>query len=295
MKRNFLWYFTRINPSGPLIFNIFLCDLFYFLADVAVPSYADNSTHYSASKTNDLVIKELEHLSKVPFKWFDSNYMKTNSGKSHILFSGNDKASTNIDDNIILSENKNELLGINLDSNFSFEDHINNFSEKASRKLNALARGAPYMCLEKRKTVTKAFVISQFGYCPLVWMSHSRSRNNKVKSLHERALRIIYRDRSSSFQDLLKKDDSVTIHHGNIQTLATEMLKVKKDIAMEIMKRLIASKMSAYELRNNNSFKRRRENPGCHGTKLVSYLGPKICNLVPNETMGPFSLPEMVA
>ena len=73
------------------------------------------------------------------------------------------------------------------------------------------------------------------------------------------------------------------------------MLKVKKDIAMKIMKRLIASKMSAHQLRNNNSFKRRRENPGYHDTKLVSYLGPKICNLVLNETMGQFSLPEMVA
>ena len=77
--------------------------------------------------------------------------MKINSGKSHILFSGNDNVSANIDNHTIISENKNELLGIILDSKLSFEDHINNLCKKASQKLNALARIAPYTCLEKRK------------------------------------------------------------------------------------------------------------------------------------------------
>ena len=71
---------------------------------------------YSANKTNDLVLKEIEQFSKVLFKWFNFSYMKINSGKSHILFSGNDNVSANIDDHTIISENKNELLGIVLDS-----------------------------------------------------------------------------------------------------------------------------------------------------------------------------------
>ena len=182
---------------GSSIFNIFLCDLFYFLEGVAVASYVDDTTPYTASKTNDLVIKEIEHFSKVLFKWFDFHYMKINSGKSHVLSSGNDNVSANIDNHTIISENKNELLGIILDSKLSFEDHINNLCKKASQKLNALARIASYVCLEKRKTVMKPYVASQFGYCPLVWMFHSRSLNNKINSLHERALRITYGHRSS--------------------------------------------------------------------------------------------------
>ena len=86
--------------------------------------------------------------------------MKINSGKSQMLFSGNENVSANIDNHTITSENKNELLGIILDSKFSFEDHINNPWKKASQKLNALVRIAPYMCLEKRKTVMKAYIIS---------------------------------------------------------------------------------------------------------------------------------------
>ena len=81
----------------------------------------------------------------------------------------------------------------------------------------------------------------------------------------------------------LKKDNSGSIHHRNIQALATEMLKVKNKIAPEIMKKLFALKMSSYDLRNDYSFKRRRVNSVWHGTKLVSYLGPKIWDLVHNE------------
>ena len=90
--------------------------------------------------------------------------------------------------------------------------------------------------------------------------------------MYERALRITYSDRSSSFQDLLKKDNSVSIHHRNIQVLATEMFKIKNSIAPEIMKELLAPKMSPYDLRNNNSFKKRGVKSVSHGTESVLAL-----------------------
>ena len=116
----------------------------------------------------------------------------------------------------------------------------------------------------------KAYIASQFGYCPLVWMFHSRSLNNKINSLHERSLRITYSDRSSSFENLLEKDISVSIHHTNIQALATEMFEVKNNIAPKIRKQLFDPKMSSYDLRNNNSFKRKRVKSVWHGTESVS-------------------------
>ena len=115
-------------------------------------------------------------------------------------------------------------------------------------------------------------------------MFHSRILNKKINSLHERALRITCGDRSSSFENLLKKDNSVSIHHRNIQALATtEMFKVKNNIVLEIMKELFAPKTSSSDLRNNNSFKRRRVESVWHGTESVSCLGPQILDLVPNE------------
>ena len=67
-------------------------------------------------------------------------------------------------------------------------------------------------------------------------MFHRRGLNNKFNYLDERVLRIIYGYRSSSSPDLLKNDNSTTIHHRNIQALMTEMFKVKNNIAPEITK-----------------------------------------------------------
>ena len=69
----------------------------------------------------------------------------------------------------------------------------------------------------------KEFIMSQFSYFPLVWMRHSRTSTNKTKKLHERALRLVYDDRKSIFDELLDIGKSVTVHHRNIQVLATEL------------------------------------------------------------------------
>ena len=69
----------------------------------------------------------------------------------------------------------------------------------------------------------ETFIESQFNYCPLIWMFHSRTINNKINRLHERALRIVYSDFKSSFEGLLMKDNPFSIHERNIQSLAREI------------------------------------------------------------------------
>ena len=73
----------------------------------------------------------------------------------------------------------------------------------------------------------KSFIEPQFGYCPLVWMFHGRVRNRKINHLHECSLWIVYKDSISSFQELLQKDHSFTIHQRNIQNQAIELYKIK--------------------------------------------------------------------
>ena len=130
------------------------------------------------------------------------------------------------------------LLGITIDSNLFIEEHVNNLCKKASQKLNASARIPCYMDIQKPRTTMKSFTTSQFGYCPLVWMFHSRSLNNRINSIHERALRITYGDKTSIFQQLLEKDNSVSIHHRNLQTLATEMFKISNNLSLDFVKEI---------------------------------------------------------
>ena len=75
----------------------------------------------------------------------------------------------------------------------------------------------------------KTFIESQFNYCPLVWMFHNRTLNDKINKLQERALRLVYKDDDLTFQQLLEKNKSFTIHERNLQKLAIEMYKVKNN------------------------------------------------------------------
>ena len=103
----------------------------------------------------------------------------------------------------------------------------------------------------------KAFIACEFGYCPLVWMFHSRKVNSRVNKLHERALRIMYQDYASSFTELLEKDNSIIIHNRNIQLLATELFKVKNGLSPSFMNEiLVENAQHYYDLRKKTDFKR---------------------------------------
>ena len=141
-----------------------------------------------------------------------------------------------------------------IDSRLTFEEHVNNLCKKACQKLNALARISSYMDIPKRRIIFKSFITSQFGYCPLVWMCHSRKLNNKINAIHERTLRITYGDRQSSFQQLLEKDNSVSRHHRNLQVLATEMFKISRNLCPELLNDIFLKRTNPYNLRRNDTF-----------------------------------------
>ena len=88
------------------------------------------------------------------------------------------------------------------------------------------------MSLEKRRTLVKTFIESQFNYCPLIWMFHSRAPVNKINRIYYRGLRTVYSDYTSFFSELLDKDGSFAIHQRNVQSLVNEIFcrnNLKKD------------------------------------------------------------------
>ena len=121
----------------------------------------------------------------------------------------------------------------------------------------------------------KSFISSQFGYCPLVWMMHSRILNNRINKIQERALRIVYNDNNSSFKELLHKDDSVTIHTRNIQSLATELFKVVTGKSPEIMKEVFPLKESLPYC-TKFPFETKTVRTVTYGKNTLSFLGPNI-------------------
>ena len=114
-------------------------------------------------------------------------------------------------------------------------------------------------------------------------MFHSRGLNNKINRIHERALRITYNDKSSSYGELLTKDRSVTIHHRNIRALATEIYKVMQGISPPLLNEVFVPLHCNYKLRGNNFLQRRRVKSLGWGTKSISSLASKIWEILPSE------------
>ena len=115
---------------GPLLFNIHLCDLFYFLEDFDIASYADDTTIYTTEKNEESVIAALEKSSAILFKWFNNNFMKANNDKSHLLMSCKEQSSAIIESSCIKSSQKELLLGVTINNELKFDDHINYLCKK---------------------------------------------------------------------------------------------------------------------------------------------------------------------
>ena len=189
---------------GRILFNIFLSDLFLIVDDVDIANYADDNTIYKEHEKIDDLITSLQDAAAKLFKWFSDNQMKENTDKCYLLLSKDGSSEIHIGDSIIESSTCKKILGIKIDSKLRFDDHLRDLCNKATRKLGTLARATPYTNLQKRNVLRNAFFHTQFNYCALVLMLHSRQNNNKIKCLHERYLRLIHNDKLPSHGELLE-------------------------------------------------------------------------------------------
>ena len=228
---------------GPLLFNIFLADLFFILSDVGIASYANDNAPYVIIDDINGVITSLEKASKALFEWFKNNLLKSNADKCHSLVSSSDAVNLRVSEYDIKNSECEKLLCVKFNNKLTFEKHITDICRKASRKVYALARIAPCMDLSKRRIVMNASFNLQFNYCLLIWMCHSRTRNRKASRLHERCLPIIYNNKQLSFKMPIEKDGSVSIHDRNIQCLDTEMYKVSNGLSPPVVSNILTQKI----------------------------------------------------
>ena len=143
---------------------------------------------YISKKRIDDVIKTLEDESTKLYQWYTFNYLKPNADKYRLLLSSQDKElHLTIENEKIKNSNQEKLRGITIDNNSSCIPHVRKICRQASKKLHALARICTFMTQNKRKIIMKAFIESQFNYCPLVWMFHgNRGLNDAMNKIHER-------------------------------------------------------------------------------------------------------------
>ena len=199
---------------GPLLFNIYINDLMWFIENGEVCNYADDTTPYSCNKDLDLLKSNLEMDSLNAIEWFKNNYMKLNTDKCKLIVVGQKDHMVNINvggSNIEESKEVN-LLGVLIDDELSFKTHLDERIRKANAKIAMIKRNQHFLTFQQRKIVLSSFVHCHFSYAPLTLMFRSRELNNKINRVQKRALRILYNDDDSTFEELLERDEAFTVH-----------------------------------------------------------------------------------
>ena len=267
---------------GPLLFNIYISDLFLILKETKVANYADDTTPYTSAPTWIEVKGHLSTVANSIFTWLSYNQMVGNADKCQLI-------TNKIDDNLfimvkdepIFNTKTSKITGVDFDNLLTFTTHIENLCKKASLKISALARMSAFLSKAKRRYLMNAFIKCHFSYCPLIWMFHSRALEQKINRLHERCLRIVYSDRTSTFEDLLELDKSSTFHQRAIQFLAIELFKAKLSESND--EKIFNKNKSKIKTRKRNSFRTREVESELNGKSSLAYLGPKIWSILPNN------------
>ena len=198
----------RINKSSLRfdIESVFAISVFLFIVNTHPCNFADDTTLSACDVNIENLIHNLEDDTLSAIIWFEANYMKLNQGKCHFLTHGSRECLwIKVGKEKIWESRTEKLLGKTIDKNLTFDDHLTNICKKASQKLSGLARISHILPFYARRMIMKAFVESQFAYCPLTLMFCSRKMNRKINFIHERALRLVYDDYNSTFAEMWKK------------------------------------------------------------------------------------------
>ena len=273
---------------GPLLFNIFINDIFYFVDKSKLANFADDTTVYTTEDNILNLLTILKDEASIILNWFKTNEMKSNGDKCHLIIGNTNKNYSSLgciymENEFIESEDTVELLGVKIDNKLNFNEHVINLVKKGNQKLHALARISKFLSEDKLKLIMRTFIESQFNYCPLIWMFHSRTLNDKINKLHERTLRLVYKDDNLTFQQLLEKDKSVTIHERNIQKLAIEMYKVKNNLSPLPLQELFKQRDQTYLLRKERCWEVPHVETVNYGTETLRYRGIKTWDLIPEN------------
>ena len=270
---------------GPLLFNIFMNDMFFFMEVCDLYNYADDNSVSHSSHDIELVVSNLKKDSQNAIQWFEENGMQANPEKfQYMLLSKQDVAAASIklsDDIEIESELSVKLLGIMIDSKLNFSEHISAICKKAGRQLNAMARISNFLDLDSRKMIFNSFIRSHFNYCPLVWHFCGKQNSDKLEKIQERALRIMYKNYESSYDELLKLSGTQTLLLQRLKIMVLEVFKSVCQLNPTCITTMFDIKEVPYSMRNPIKIIQPKRKTTHYGLRTFSYTGAKMWNELP--------------
>ena len=271
---------------GPLLFNIFINDFFFFIKKSSTTNFADDNTLYTYGDTIDEVIQKLEGDIENALYWFDINQMVANPNKFQLMFLGTrekTKLSLNIDGKRCISTSSVTLLGIEIDWKLTFNKHVKIITCNANKKAKALSRLRYKLDTTQKLSLYNSYVLSAFGYCPVIWMFCGKSSNEYINRVQRIALRTIYNDYTSNYDALLNKGQHLKIHEMNKRKLLIEVYKCLNSINPVFLANLFTQKPIRYNLRTSNLLELPNSNTLTYGLKSIVYRGSMAWNNLPDQ------------
>ena len=269
---------------GPLLFNIFLNDLFLFIKESEICNFADDNTLYACDSTVEAVknklIPDLGRLNN----WFQVNSLVANPEKFQVMFLGvNDPVSFYINGNKLVSENQVKLLGVVIDNKLNFSKHIQTICKTTNNKISQLIRMRRYMSIEQSRSIVNAYILPYFLYCPLIWMFCHKKDINRINKVHKRALRAIQGNFSLSLTELILLENTVGIHVRHLQILMTETYKSLHNENPQIVSNLFELKDRPYNLRGKMLLRIPPAKTTTYGTNSLFFKASLLWNSLPNK------------
>ena len=192
-------------------------------------------------------------------------------------------ANFQVDNQVIKSVSSVELLGIQIDDKLNFNLHISKICKSVANQLNALIRLKQFLSFHAKEVLIDNYIISNFNYCPLVWMFSSTQSLNKIENLQKRALRFLYDDIEACYDNLLSKGGKSKMNVRRLKTLCVEIYKTLNDLNPSFMNNIFKLKINGREFRDKYKLNLDipKWNQRTFGYKSLKVLGPKIWNNLP--------------
>ena len=284
---------------GPLCFNLYINDLLLLLEnEKLMPSnYADDNTVTIIESTKDEVVNRLKYTVKLLASWFKNNLMKANIDKFQMMIlhpniRNNDADITiQVDGVTIKSQNTAKLLGITIDRELKFDNHVKTLCNKANAKVQILKRLSRFLSPDCRLSVVRSFVISQFLYCSILFLFCRKFYVNRMDKIVHRALRVVYNDYSATYDELLTKAEIDSLDIQRQKALICEIFRSIINVGPVYMKDIFTIRKE--ESRRGLLLAECRTRTSAYGTHSIRALGPKLWNNLSVDIKASKSITEL--
>ena len=201
-----------------------------------------------------------------------------------------DKTSITVNGKDIMESENLELLGVTIDCGLNFNLHISNVCKKASQRIGVIMRLRNLIPTEAKLHLFKAAILPHLTYCHLVWHFCRASDTRRLERVQERGLRAVFKDKQSSYQQLLVKARLPSLYNRRLQDICILRYNISNLYPRTICDMFLTNSHT-YNLRQKD-FYQPSFNTVTHGKHSIRYIGPRLWSKIPSKERSAASLKQ---